>query len=51
VGGAGGTQQDDRIKTLRDRLVNQLVLNAFAMSPERMDGYLDACRPGSQMPV
>ena len=27
----------DRIKTLRDRLVNQLVLNAFAMSPERMD--------------
>ena len=32
----------DRIKTLRDRLVNQLVLNAFAMSPERMDSYLDA---------
>jgi len=32
----------DRIKTLRDRLVNQLVLNAFAMSPKRMDGYLDA---------
>lgn len=32
----------DRIKTLRDRLVNQLVLNAFAMSPERMDDYLDA---------
>jgi phenylacetate-CoA ligase len=32
----------DRIKTLRDRLVNQLVLNAFAMSPERMDAYLDA---------
>jgi len=32
----------DRVKTLRDRLVNQLVLNAFAMSPERMDGYLDA---------
>lgn len=32
----------DRIKTLRDRLVNQLVLNAFAMSPERMDEYLDA---------
>ncbi|MDP2253729.1 MAG: phenylacetate--CoA ligase family protein, partial [Thiobacillus sp.] len=25
----------DRIKTLRDRLVNQMVLNAFAMSPER----------------
>jgi phenylacetate-CoA ligase len=32
----------DRIKTLRDRLVNQLVLNAFAMSFERMDDYLDA---------
>lgn len=32
----------DRIKTLRDRLVNQMVLNAFAMSPERMDDYLDA---------
>ena len=32
----------DRLKTLRDRLVNQLVLNAFAMSPARMDGYLDA---------
>jgi phenylacetate-CoA ligase len=32
----------DRVKTLRDRLINQLVLNAFAMSPERMDAYLDA---------
>jgi len=32
----------DRIKTLRDRLVNQLVLNAFAMSPKAMDDYLDA---------
>jgi phenylacetate-CoA ligase len=32
----------DRVKVLRDRLVNQLVLNAFAMSPERMDHYLDA---------
>jgi phenylacetate-CoA ligase len=32
----------DRIKTVRDRLINQLVLNAFAMSPERMDHYLDA---------
>ena len=32
----------DRVKTLRDRLVNQLVLNAFAMSPPVMDGYLDA---------
>lgn len=32
----------DRIKTLRDRLLNQLVLNAFAMSAPRMDAYLDA---------
>ncbi|MGE3774691.1 MAG: phenylacetate--CoA ligase family protein [Gammaproteobacteria bacterium] len=32
----------DRVKTLRDRLINQLVLNAFAMSPARMDEYLDA---------
>ena len=32
----------DRIKTLRDRLVNQLLLNAFEMSPERMDDYLVA---------
>ncbi len=32
----------DRIKTLRDRLVNQLLLNAFEMSPERMDDYLAA---------
>ena len=32
----------DRVKTLRDRLLNQLVLNAFAMSPGRMDDYLDA---------
>jgi phenylacetate-CoA ligase len=32
----------DRIKTLRDRLVNQLLLNAFEMSPARMDNYLDA---------
>ncbi len=32
----------DWVKTLRDRLINQLVLNAFAMSPGRMDGYLDA---------
>lgn len=31
----------DWVKTLRDRLLNQLVLNAFAMSPERMDRYLD----------
>ncbi|NWG74714.1 MAG: phenylacetate--CoA ligase family protein [Rubrivivax sp.] len=32
----------DWVKTVRDRLINQLVLNAFAMSPERMDRYLDA---------
>lgn len=32
----------DWVKTVRDRLINQLVLNAFAMSPERMDAYLDA---------
>jgi phenylacetate-CoA ligase len=32
----------DWVKTVRDRLINQLVLNAFAMSPTRMDGYLDA---------
>lgn len=32
----------DRIKTLRDRLVNQLVLNAFAMSAPHMDDYLAA---------
>ncbi len=31
----------DRIKALRDRLCNQLLLNAFEMSPERMDAYLD----------
>jgi phenylacetate-CoA ligase len=34
----------DRIKTLRDRLVNQLLLNAFEMSPARMDDYLEAIR-------
>lgn len=32
----------DRIKTLRDRLVNQLLLNAFEMSPAVMDRYLAA---------
>ncbi|MFN0318439.1 MAG: phenylacetate--CoA ligase family protein [Burkholderiales bacterium] len=32
----------DRIKTVRDRLLNQLVLNAFEMSPRNMDEYLDA---------
>ncbi|HHM06079.1 MAG TPA: phenylacetate--CoA ligase family protein [Gammaproteobacteria bacterium] len=34
----------DRIKTLRDRLLNQLVLNAFDMSPAAMDEYLGAIR-------
>jgi len=32
----------DRIKTIRDRLLNQLVLNAFEMSPSSMDKYADA---------
>ncbi len=30
----------DKIKTIRDRLINQLVLNAFAMSPSTMNSYL-----------
>jgi hypothetical protein len=34
----------DRIKTLRDRLLNQLVLNAFEMSPRNMDEYIAAIR-------
>ena len=32
----------DLIKTVRDRLLNQLVLNAFAMSAANMDAYLEA---------
>ena len=32
----------DRIKTVRDRLLNQLVLNAFEMSMANMDAYLEA---------
>lgn len=32
----------DHVKTLRDRLLNQLVLNAFEMSPAGMDEYLVA---------
>lgn len=32
----------DRIKTIRDRLLNQLLLNAFEMSPENMSEYLTA---------
>jgi phenylacetate-CoA ligase len=31
----------DRTKQLRDRAFNQLLLNAFEMSPARMDMYLD----------
>ncbi len=34
----------DHIKGLRDRLLNQLVLNAFAMSPKNMDTYVEAIR-------
>jgi len=34
----------DYIKTQRDRLFNQLVLNAFAMSPQHMDDYLVSMR-------
>lgn len=34
----------DRIKTIRDRLLNQLVLNAFEMSPTQMDAYIEATR-------
>jgi phenylacetate-CoA ligase len=32
----------DRVKTIRDRLLNQLVLNAFAMSSANMDAYVRA---------
>lgn len=32
----------DRVKQIRDRLLNQLVLNAFEMSPARMDDYCQA---------
>jgi len=32
----------DRVKALRDRLLNQLVLNAFEMSPARMEEYARA---------
>ena len=33
-----------RIKALRDRLLNQLVLNAFDMSAANMDAYIEAIR-------
>jgi phenylacetate-CoA ligase len=32
----------DKIKTIRDRLLNQLVLNAFEMSSDNMSAYLTA---------
>jgi len=32
----------DRIKNLRDRLLNQMLLNAFEMSVANMDAYLEA---------
>lgn len=35
-------KKTDLVKTLRDRLVNQLVLNAFNMSPMQMDAYAQA---------
>jgi len=34
-------ERTDRIKQFRDKLFNHRLLNAFEMSPERMDGYLD----------
>ena len=33
--------QTDRLKRFRDRLFNHRLVNAFAMSPARMDQYLD----------
>jgi phenylacetate-CoA ligase len=41
----------DRIKTLRDRLVNQLLLNAFEMSPARMDAYLGALQAWNPLAI
>jgi phenylacetate-CoA ligase len=37
-------KKSDRIKSLRDRLVNHLVLNAFEMSIEKMAIYVEAIR-------
>ncbi|MBN1378513.1 MAG: phenylacetate--CoA ligase family protein [Gammaproteobacteria bacterium] len=34
--------QTDHIKSIRDRMLNQLLLNAFRMSPAKMDSYLKA---------
>lgn len=36
--------KQDRLKALRDRLTNQRLFSAFAMSAETMAGYLDAIR-------
>ncbi|MBN1341141.1 MAG: phenylacetate--CoA ligase family protein [Phycisphaerae bacterium] len=33
--------RQDRLKTFRDRLTNQLLLSAFEMSGQRMDDYID----------
>ncbi len=33
--------RQDRVKTLRDWMSNELLLDAFRMSPERMDHYLE----------
>ncbi|OGU23595.1 MAG: capsule biosynthesis protein CapK [Hydrogenophilales bacterium RIFOXYD1_FULL_62_11] len=41
----------DRIKTVRDRLVNQLLLNAFEMSPARMDEYLGALQAWNPLAI
>ena len=43
-GAPANPSHTDRIKTLRDRLLNQLVLNAFDMSPQNMDAYIVAIR-------
>lgn len=32
--------RQDRVKSLRDRLINQRLVSAFHMTPERMDAYL-----------
>lgn len=37
-------KKTDVIKTIRDRLINQLVLNAFSMSPDTMRNYLETIR-------
>jgi phenylacetate-CoA ligase len=33
--------RQDRLKAVRDRVTNEVLLNAFHMSPERMDDYLE----------